>query len=144
MSFGSRRRLVRSPRRPARTPLENTATFLNVLRHPLGGSPKPPGASGKPLVQQEPPGKAGRKPLVKPIELTPADVAGQELNDTLEKGNTVSAKGRPGVVVGHSRRGGLLVRPEPAPVDLTDRSNRPIRQADRDLPDDDDEGRRLG
>jgi hypothetical protein len=77
--------------------------------------------------------------LVKPIELTPADVAGQELNDTLEKGNTVSVKGRPAVVVGHTKRGGLLVTPAPVPVDLTDHSNRPIRQADRDLPDDPDD-----
>jgi hypothetical protein len=139
MGFGSRRPLTR-PRRPRSEPFSETRKFLSELRgipQSLGIS-KPPGASGKPLVaQQEPPGKAGSKPLVKPIELTPADVAGQELNDTLEKGNTVSVQGRPAVVAGHSRRGGLLVRPAPAAgVDLTDRANRPVRQGDRDLPDD--------
>jgi hypothetical protein len=138
--------LVRRPRRPAAKPFAETTKFLAELRgipQSLGLS-KPPGASGKPLVaQQEAPGKAGRKPLVKPVELTPADVAGQELNDTLEKGNTVTVKGKPAVVAGHTKGGGLLVRPAlptPAPaVDLTDRSNRPVRQGDRDLPDDDDD-----
>lgn len=144
MGFGSRRSLIRS-RRPARTPLEATAKFLDALRHPLSGSKAPPGktgpppASGKPVVKRE--ALAQGKPLAKPedlpkdkvavpgkpIELVPADQNGADLSANAEPGDTLAIRGRPATVAGHSRRGGLLVTPgpTPAPADLTDRSNRP-------------------
>jgi hypothetical protein len=87
-------------------------------------------------VAQEP---VKPKRVVKPVALVPVDEAGQQLNADLVKGNTITVAGRPAVVQGHTRRGGLVVTPGTGTIKESS-ANRPRVQGDRDLSDDPDYG----